>query len=160
LTTSITKQQIKQSWDLHKMQESATKMVAMQIGCRLHFIETHPGKEIEALEKHAAQHKAEMLKGCGVTSPLELVRHIAEFETNMFGATASIEGDDSRATLFNEKPTVWLEAKKLAKLSKEQEELMGQHYKQWMLNLAEAFGYKAQVELGADGNSSKITFSK
>ncbi|CAN5473033.1 hypothetical protein BH10CYA1_BH10CYA1_49850 [soil metagenome] len=76
----------------------------------------------------------------------------------MFGATASIEGDDSRATLFNEKPVVWLEAKKLANLSREHEDKMHKHYKKWMHDLADAFDYKVQVELCSD--SSKITFSR
>jgi hypothetical protein len=161
LTTSITKQQLKQSWDLNKVQESATMMVAMQIASHLDFLESNHekshGKEIEEMDKIAAHRKAQMMKKCGVTNPLELVRHLAEFETNMFGAEVSIEGDDSRATLSNEKPTVWLEAKKLANMNKEQEEKMHHHYKKWMHDLANAFGYKVQVQLTSD--SSRITFS-
>jgi tRNA nucleotidyltransferase/poly(A) polymerase len=144
------------------MQESAIKMSAVRIADHLDFLENHHDKkehrkEIEALDKLSAERKAEMMKGCGVKTPLELVRHIAEYETNMHGATVSIEGDDSVATLFNEKPTVWLEAKKLVKMNKEQEEKMHHHYKTWMHDLANAFGFKVKVELCPD--SSKITFS-
>ncbi|CAN5574653.1 hypothetical protein BH11CYA1_BH11CYA1_20870 [soil metagenome] len=163
MTTSTTKQQTKQTWDLPKVQEFATKMAAMQIASHLDFIESHHdkktnhGKEIEAMDKLAAERKAEEFKKCGINSPLELVRHIAEFETNMHGATTSIEGDETCATLFNEKPTVWLEAKKLANMSEKQEEKMHHHYKKWMHDLADAFEYKVKVELTSD--SSKITFS-
>lgn len=159
----MTKQLIKQSWDLQKVQEFATKMAAMQIASHLYFIESHHDKkshhsqEIEAMDKHAAELKAEELKKDGVDSPLALVRHIAEFETNMHGATTSIEGDESSATLFNEKPTVWLEAKKLANMDEDQEKKMLHHYKKWMHNLGKAFDYKVEAELNSD--SSKITFS-
>ena len=37
---------------------------------------------------------------------------------------------------------------------------MHKHYKQWMADLAREFGFKSQVDIAADGNSSKITFSK
>jgi len=57
LTASKTKQLTKQSWDLQKVQEVATKMAAMQIVSHLGFIESHHdkkshhGKEIEAMDK-------------------------------------------------------------------------------------------------------------
>jgi hypothetical protein len=160
-TSVVRRQQIKPSWDLQKVQKSATKMVAMQISDRLHFLESHRGdhhgREITAMDRHAAQHKAEELKKCGVNSPIELVRHIAEFETNMHGATTSIQGDEKCATLFNENPTVWLEAKKLGKMTGKQEEKMLHHYKKWIHELADAFEYTAQVDMMPSG--SQITFS-
>jgi len=104
--------------------------------------------------------KAEMMKQCGVKTPMDLAKHLAEMEVNMFGAQASVEGDDQKAVLFNEQPTVWLEAKKLIKMSKEQEQTMQKHHRQWMEDLAQGLGFKAQVEYGTDANSSKITFSK
>ncbi|MBU6455795.1 MAG: hypothetical protein KGS72_28755 [Cyanobacteria bacterium REEB67] len=78
----------------------------------------------------------------------------------MFGAEASIEGNDQSAVLFNEKPIQWLEAKKLAHLGKEQEQLMHRHYKQWMEDLGKEFGFKTLVDIAADGNSSRITFTR
>ncbi|MDZ4835632.1 MAG: hypothetical protein SGJ27_17795 [Candidatus Melainabacteria bacterium] len=163
MTTSTTKQLIKQDWDLQKVRESATKMAALQIVNRLDFMEKNHekkehGKELFAMEEHAAEKKAEVMKKAGVKSPLDLVRHIAEYEANMFGAKTSIEGDDSKATLFNEKPTVWLEAKKIAKMTDKQEEKMQHHYKEWMEHLAASFEFKTHTELSTD--SWKITFSR
>jgi len=163
LTASKTKQLTKQSWDLQKVQEVATKMAAMQIVSHLGFIESHHdkkshhGKEIEAMDKLSAERKAEEMKRCGVLTPLDLVRHIAEFETNMHGSITSVEGDETAATLFNEKPNVWLEAKKLGDMDEDQEEEMHHLYKKWMKNLAKEFGFKVEVEL--DSDKSKITFS-
>jgi hypothetical protein len=160
MSSSIQKQKIKPTWDVKKMQEAATNMVSHKIASRLQCIENHPGKEIEEMEKHCAQMKAEVIKQYGVRTPMDLVKHLAEFEVNMFGAEASIEGNDQQATLINEKPTVWLDAKKQTHLSKDQEMKMQKHYRQWMDDLAQQFGFKAQVEIAHDGNSSKITFSK
>ena len=115
MSTSIQKQKLTQTWDTKKLQEAATRMVAHQITTRLQFMEKHPGKEIEDLEKASAQSKAEMMKQHGVKTPMDLVKHLAEFEVNMFAAEASIEGTDQNAVLLNEKPTVWLEAKKMPK---------------------------------------------
>jgi len=158
--STSTQNQIRPTWDVKKLQEAATKMVAHKIASRLHFIDSRPGNEIEEMERSSAQLKARMLKECGVKTPLDLVKHMAEFEVNVFNAEASVSGDENTAVLNNEKPTVWLEAKKMVQMSKEQETKMHHHYKQWNEDLAEAFGFKAQVEISPDGNKSKITFSR
>lgn len=159
MTTSFQKQQIKQTWDVKKLQDCATKMVAEKIAGRLKCIEKHPGKEIEEMEKASAHLRSETMKKCGVKTPMDLVKHLAEFEVNMFGTQASIGGEEKNAVLYNEKPTVWLEAKKLIHLTKAQEETLQHHYCQWMEHLAQGFGFKADVEVANDGNSSQITFS-
>jgi len=51
MSSSMQKQQIKQTWDVKKLQEAATKMVAHKIASRLDFIQNHPGKEIEDMER-------------------------------------------------------------------------------------------------------------
>ena len=114
MTSSLQKQKIQPTWDVKKLQEAATKMVSHKIAGRMECIQNHPGKEIENMEAHTAKIKAEMMKECGVKTPFDLVKHLAEFEVNVFGAEASIEGNDQNAVLFNERPVMWLEAKKIA----------------------------------------------
>ena len=118
MSSSIQKQKIKATWDVKKMQETATKMMSHQISGRLQSIEKQPGKEIDAMEQQCAHLKAQCMKESGVKTPMDLVRHLAEFEVNMFGSEASIEGNDRTAVLINEKPTVWLEAKKQSNMTK------------------------------------------
>lgn len=159
MITSVQTQQIKPTWDLKRVQEAAVTHAAYTIISRLHCIEKHAGKETDERENASAHLKSELMKKRGVKTPMDLVKHIAEFEVNMFGADANIHGDDQNATLVTEKSPVWQEAKKLGNLTKEQETIMQTHYRQWMESLAQAFGFRAQVEVSQDSNSSKITFS-
>ena len=159
MTSSINTQTIKQTWDLKKVQEAATKHAAHRIVSRLHFIEKHPGKEIDELEHASAHLKSEMMKKCGVRTPMDLAKHIAEFEVNVYATEANVQGDEQNAVVVTERSTVWQEAKKLGNMTKEQELTMQTHYRQWIESLAEGFGFKAQLEISKDGNSSKITFS-
>jgi predicted RNA-binding protein Jag len=96
----------------------------------------------------------------GIKTPLDLVRHMAEFEVNLFGAEASISGDDNEAVLFNEKPAPWLEAKKIAKMNQEQEKEMQKHHEQWLKHLAEKLVFNIKFETAADVNSETLTFSR
>lgn len=159
MTTSMQVQTVKPTWDLRKLQEAATKHAAHRIISRLHFIEKHPGKEIDELEQASAHLKAEFLKKCAVKSPMDLVKHIAEFEVNMYGTEASIQGDEHNAILVTNNSTVWQEVKKLGNITKEQEAKVQSHYRQWVESLAQGFGFKAQVEVTNEGNGSKITFN-
>lgn len=155
-----TQTQVRPTWDVRKIQEAATMLVAHKIASRIQVIERCAGNEVEKMEKSSALLKAQMLKDCGVKTPMDLVNHLAEFEANMFNSQVSIGGTDKNAFIVNERPTVWLEAKRIANFSKEQESRMQQHYKEWMEYLAEALGFQATVEIAPDGNRSKITFFK
>jgi len=160
MSTSMQTEKIKQSWDIKEMQEAATKMVSHKIASRINFLEKHPGKEIEEMEKASAHLNAEKMKKCGVKTPLDLAKHLAEYEVNMFGAEASVSGDDDHAVLTNEKSPVWLETKKSNNLSKDQQTTMQTHYSNWMEDLAQGLGFKAHVDIAKDGNTSQITFSR
>jgi hypothetical protein len=71
-----------------------------------------------------------------------------------------VQGDDQNAVVVTDKSTVWNEARKLCSMTKEQEAKMQKHYREWIESLAHGFGFKAHVEIGVEGNSSKITFSR
>jgi predicted RNA-binding protein Jag len=159
MSSSMQKQKIRPSWDAKKMQEAATKLVAHKIACQISLVEKCAEPQVEETQRLSASRKAEMLKQSGVNTPLSLVEHLAELEVNLFNADVSISGDNREATLFNENPTVWLEAKKIARITRAQDEKMQRHYKQWMEYLAREFGWHAKVEISPNGDTSKITFS-
>ncbi len=159
MTTSMHLQKVKQSWDMKKTQEAAAKHAAHRIVSRLQYIEKNSGKEIDELERDSALLKADMMKKCGVKTPMDLVKHIAEFEVNLYGAEASIQGDENNAILVTEKSTVWEEARKLSKMSKDQEVRMQTHYRHWIDSLAQGLGFKSHLEIANDGVSSKLTFT-
>jgi len=159
-TSAKNKQTVKADWPIQKIQEEITKTIASKIVSRLTMLEEDQEAAVEQHEKISAEQVAEGFKKCGVKTPLDLVKHMAEHEANLFGAQVEYAGDDKSATLFNLKPTMWLEAKKMAKMTSEQEQMMHEQYENWQENLAEALGFTAEVEITNNGNSSQITFSK
>jgi len=159
MTTSLQKQPIKQSWPIEKIQEAARHFAGFIISDKLLLLENSP-QAADPLCEQSAERKAELFKSLGVKTPMDLVRHMAEFEVNLFGAQASISGDDNKAVLFNEKPAAWLEAKKIANMSPEQEKEMQKHHEQWLKNLAEKLGFSVEVDMAADRNSETLTFSR
>ena len=160
MTTSTKMQKIKQSWDINKLQQEATKMVSHKIASTLHILKKHPGKEISEMEKVSAHITADMLKNCGIKTPMDLAKYLAEYEVNMFGSEASISGDDHCAVLINEKSTVWLETLEANDFSEKQIETMHEHFSSFVKHLGHGLGFKTHVEIADDGRSSKITFTE
>jgi hypothetical protein len=158
--TATKPQMIKQSWDVKRMQEEATKMVSHKIAARIRFLKKHSGKEIDEMEKVSAHVYADSLKDRGVKTPMDLVKYLAEYEVNMFGAGASIGGDDQCAVLINQKSAVWLATLQANDFSEEQIETMQDHFSGWMKHLGHGLGFKAHIEILDDGNGSKITFTQ
>ena len=102
------------------------------------------------MEKASAQLNSDVLQAAGIKNPLDLVKHLAEYEVNMFGSEASISGDENCATLINEKSQVWLETIKQNNLSSEQIETMLDHYGAWMKHLGHRFGYKVHIDFAKE----------
>ncbi len=154
------KQSVKANWPIQKIQQEMTRIIASKIITRLRFMENGNEAFIEKFEKISAEQVANAFKKSGVKTPLDLVEHMAERAANLFGAQVQYAGDARSATLFNEKPTVWLEAKKNANMNVKQEQLMHKHYENWQRDLASAFGFSAKVEITNNGDSSIVTFTK
>ncbi len=158
MNTTMQATKIKQSWTVTDMQAAATKMVSHKIASRINFLDKHHAKEIDQMEKASAHLNAEMLIRDGVKTPLDLAKHLAEYEVNMFGSEASISGDSECASLISEKSAVWLETKQANNLSEDQIKAMHDHYSSWMKHLGHRLGFKVHIELTEDGNSSTVTF--
>lgn len=159
-TAAVNKRDVQPSWSVAKMQEEMTKLMAGQIIARLLFIEHNKPDEVNRYEKQTAHQRARVLQDEGVDSPLALVTALAEHEANLFGAKVAICNDERSATLFNEMPAPWLKAKQMANMTQQQEQVMLTHYRGWVRDLGDAFGFEAKVEVTNNGNSSQITFTR
>ena len=82
MTTALQKQSINPSWPVEKIREAAACFAGMMISDKLSLFQQSP-EEIEALSRESAQKRAELFKSKGVKSPMDLVRHMAEFEVNL-----------------------------------------------------------------------------
>jgi hypothetical protein len=158
MTQAIQKQDIQPSWSVQQIQDHLVKMIVEKIQTNIQLKEQGVIGDIDKLEKESAIQKAERFKKAGVKSPLELVKRLAELAVNMTGSKVSIAGTDTEATLLNEEPKVWLEAKKV--LNEDEQKRMLTSFQSWMVDLGDAFGFKTNIDLANDGKTSKITFSK
>jgi predicted RNA-binding protein Jag len=154
------KHSVKPQWTLGQVRHEAARMAAGTIVARMKMMEKVSPAQIKRFVKVSAKEKAKFFKSCGVKSPLDLVKFMAEHEVNMFGAKARIAGDENQALLINEKPTVWLEAKRLAAMNEKQEKAMTRQYETWMKELGSALGFSTRVQITKHGLGSTITFAQ
>jgi hypothetical protein len=159
-TISKQKQAVKADWPVEKIREEMTKVIAGKIITQLRFIEENSAHSVEKFDKLSAQQIAEMLKKNGVRTPLELTKYMAEHQANLFGAKVQYAGDERSATLFNDNPTVWLQAKKLGNMNAKEEKIMQKHFENWNQFLAESFEFTAKVDFANDGSAFTVTFSQ
>lgn len=160
MTTSIKEQTIRPSWPVEKIQEVNTKMKASHVVARIKLMDDAGEEAIEKMRTKTAAAVAEMFKEHGVKTPLDLVKHLAEKEANLFGAEVAIAGDEKEATLINKKPVVWLAVQEMKALSKEQEEKATKLWREWLSDLGRDLGMKVDVQTTPDHKSARITFKK
>jgi hypothetical protein len=157
-TITKEKQSVQANWPIERIQQEITKMIAGKIVTRLKLVESGAEDVVEKFGRMSAEQLAETLRHNGVKTPLQLVKYMAEHQANLFAAKVEYGGDENNATLFIENPTVWLEVKKIAPMSPEQEKLMQKHYENWKRHLAKSMGFESQVEIR--DNTCTVTFSK
>lgn len=160
MTTLVQKHSIQPKWSIGELRREATRMVASSIVARIKMMEKAPAGQVNKFVKSSAKEKASFFKACGVQSPLDLVKFLAEHEVNMFGSRAKISGDEDSAFVINEWPRVWLEAKRLAPMNHKQEQMMIHQYETWMQELGKTFGFTTKVQITKKGCGSTITFSR
>jgi hypothetical protein len=97
--TTIQKTKVQPTWDVKKIQESAALIAASNVSTAIAEIAPHGS---EAIKKYAeawtTNGKLVGIKKAGIKNPLELVKYLAEFESNVFGSVVEIWGDETSAS--------------------------------------------------------------
>jgi len=106
--------------------------------------------------------KADYYKAHGVKTPIELVKAMAEFETNVYGSKMVVFGDDQHATVEYEVCGCYNAIVNTLKLGQTEQEAMGKKWSASVEALAKQFNFKSEVKFGtcATEPKSTITFTK
>ena len=158
MTTAIAqKTNVEAKWNTQKIQEEASGAFARMWMASLKTVETMGPEGIKMLAKHVAESKMNYYKSMNVKTPIDLVKAIAEFETNVFGSKIQIWGDDTKAHLDYQVCGCFDAFTKMGKDPKK-EEIMGQVCSMSNEIFAKEMGMKVEMKMGEP--LCTMTFSK
>lgn len=156
--TSAVKEQIKATWTTEQLQKAAaTAMVNMYMVNTKMFEKLTPELRTEWVDT-ISEVKANHYKTLNVKTPIELVKAMAEFETNVYGSKIIIDGDDNKASMEYATCGCYELMKKSPCFSKELDEKLGKEFQVIIDSLAKKFNFKS--EMAITGETSKVTFTK
>ncbi len=159
-TTTPTKKLVEATWTTKQIQEAAAAMAANMCFSAKSVLTKHGDQALLAeYENTVRQGKIKHYKTLGVKTPMDLVKAMAETETNVFGSQIEISGDDHAATLNYIQCAMWNQMEKLmGKMTPEQEEKAGASFQNCVMETGKAFGLKTDVKMGE--KACTITFTK
>ncbi|MBS1954767.1 MAG: hypothetical protein JST89_11305 [Cyanobacteria bacterium SZAS-4] len=159
-TTTPTKKVVEQTWTVKQIQEAASAMAAnMCFSAKSVLMEHGDMALLTKYENAVRKGKIDHYKALGVKTPIELVKAMAETETNVFGSEIEIMGDDKSATLNYLSCAMWNQMEKMmGKMTPEQQEKAGASFQNCVMETAKAFDLKGDVKMGE--KACTITFTK
>ena len=103
MSTAIAKKTpVEIKWPVNKVQEAAARVLANHMLAAQTVLAKYGPEAFEQFDKQILAGKLEYYKSVGVKTPIDLVRAMGEFESNVFGSKAEIWGDDKQASLTYE----------------------------------------------------------
>lgn len=145
-------------WPANKIQEETAKVIARHFMAANAVLAKFGPEAVQEYDKHLLAGKVENYKHLGVKTPLDLIKAMAEFESNIFGSKIEIWGDDNKAHMTYNACGMWDAIQKVQKLTPEMEEKMGNHFETCLKNLAKEFGFKGEVKF--EEPCATVTISK
>lgn len=156
--TSAVKEQIKATWTTKELQETVSKVLVNNYMINTKMFEKLTPELRNEWYDMIAESKANHYMSLNVKTPLELVKAMAEFESNVFGSKIIISGDDHKATMEYEECGCWNMMQKSTCFTPEMGEKLGNCFKTMTEHLSKKFSF--QHELVMDEKGAKITFIK
>ena len=157
MTTAV-KETIKASWTTQQLQQVVAKAFANNYMVNTKMFEKLTPELRTEWYSMMADVKADHYKSLNVKTPIELVKAMAEFETNVFGSKIVIDGNDDKATMVYEECGCWNAMQKSSCFTPELGEKMGKCMQSMTEQLAKKFNFKHELEMNDKG--AKLTFSK
>lgn len=125
-------------------------------------LEKRSPEALTELRQALATMKVEYFKHQGVKTPVELVKAMAELETNMFGSKMKFWGDEKQASVEYEVCGCYNAMKDVLKLNETEQETMGKVWATMIEVMAKEFGFKGETKFGTCSTEAPctITFTK
>ncbi|HEY9868664.1 MAG TPA: hypothetical protein V6D08_05820 [Candidatus Obscuribacterales bacterium] len=145
-------------WPIEKVQEGAARALANHLRAAQTVLAKYGPEVWDEYDRLVLKDKLEYYKSVGVKTPIELVKAMAEFESNVFGSKIQIVGDDKKASLTYDSCGIYNAMQKFGTLTPEQEEKIGSYFERCVSNLAKEFGFKGEVKF--EEPCAIVTFTK
>lgn len=159
-TTTPTKKVVEPTWTLTQVQDKAAHIAAnLCMSAKSVLMKSGDEAMLNEYETLVREGRLEALKSMNVKTPLELVKAIAEIETNVFGSKIEIMGDEKSASMHYLSCAMWnIMEKKMGTMSKECQEKAGASMQNCVMETAKAFGMKGEVKFGE--KDCTVTYTK
>lgn len=148
------------TWTTEQKQEKTATLFAATNMNVMKVLEKHGHDAIKEFQTAMNNQKHEYLTKAGVKTPIALVKHLAEFETNLFGSKIEITGDEHTASMTYLHCGMWEAMQKTCNMTEEKACEMGKGWEACLNETATKLGMKAKLEMGADKKMPTITFTK
>lgn len=156
MTTTMQKTEVKPTWTVAKMQEETAASIMRHMVVTFRTLEKSAPNVLPELWKNFTAMRVEYFKQHGVKTPLELVKAMSEFETNLFGSKMRFWGDDKQAGVEYETCGCWNAMPKVG-VTPEEQERMGKTCAENTQDLAKTFGFKGEIKIGTAPNEPCCT---
>lgn len=157
--TTATKQLIESKWTNVQIQKETARVVASQWMAAYGVICKQGEAAIKEFDTANRTEKVAYFKALKVTTPMELVKAMAEHEANVFGSKIEIWGDEKQAHLSYQSCGMWNALKEHGHMTKEQEAMMGKQMETCTSEFAKEFGFKGETKIEGE-NCAVLTFTK
>ena len=149
---------VKPTWTTEQIQASSTRVMLNQYLAMSKVFEKFGPEAATEFQTALSHLKAEHFRSVGVKTPADLVRAMAEFETNVFGSIITWWGDETKASMTYESCACWNAMQKSGCVTPETEQKMGEGFAASVHMLATEFGFKGELEMGE--KSATIHFAR
>ena len=157
MTAVVQKTKVQPTWDIAKVREGAAAVAVNGMVSALTVLDKDG---LVKYEEQWTNNKVENIKKHNVKTPLDLVKAIAEFETNVFGSVIDYSGDENSATYSYESCGCYNVAMLDGKFTPELGEKLEKVFEQSTQRLAKSFGFKVTVKKEGSESFPVTTFSK
>lgn len=144
---TTTKTLVKQTWTTEQKQEMTATLFGTTNMTIMGILAKYGPEAVTEFQTAMNNFKAQYFTKLGITSPIALVKAMAEMETNLFGSKIEIWGDEKSASMNYLSCGMWEAMKKACPMTPEQEAKMGEGWERCLQGTAAKFGFTAKLEM-------------
>jgi hypothetical protein len=162
MTTTLQKTPVSTTWNVTKIQDEVSAAMMRNWLVTLKVVEKFGPEAVQELNKSFTTMKIDYYKAQGVKTPIDLVKAMAEFETNVFGSKMTIWGDEKQAVVEYQVCGCYNAMVNSLKLPQAEIEKLGKNCAANSELLAKEFGMKVEMKFGTTPTEPccTMTFTK